>query len=73
MFTTNHSEDPVVIENGTFSWTDESMTLQDINLKVKPGELVAIVGTIGSGKSSILYSILGDLRHHTGIVNTKVR
>jgi len=65
--------DPVVIKNGTFSWTEETTTLHDINFSVKKGELVAVVGTIGSGKTSLLSALLGDLRKEDGaIVNTKV-
>lgn len=34
--------------------SDPKMVLQNINLTVEPGERVAIVGTIGSGKSAML-------------------
>jgi len=61
-----------VIKNGTFSWTDESTTLKDVNFSVKTGELVAVVGTIGSGKTSLLCALLGDLKKQKGTVNTKV-
>jgi len=37
------------------------LTLKDIDLKVKKGEFVCIIGEIGSGKTSILQSIIGDL------------
>lgn len=33
--------------------------LEDISLKVKKGELVAIVGRVGAGKSSLLRALLG--------------
>ncbi|XP_021950748.1 multidrug resistance-associated protein 1 [Folsomia candida] len=70
--THNESEnDPIVIRDGSFSWTDESMTLQDINFNVKKGSLTAIVGTVGSGKTSLLSSLLGDITKHTGTVNIK--
>ncbi|XP_037521954.1 ATP-binding cassette sub-family C member 2 [Rhipicephalus sanguineus] len=35
--------------------------LVDVNLKVRPGSLVAIVGSVGSGKSSLLAAVLGDM------------
>lgn len=41
-----------------------------INLDVKQGELVAIVGTVGSGKSSMLSGILGEMHKFTGSMNT---
>ena len=37
------------------------MTLKAIDLKVKKGEFVCIIGDVGSGKSSLLSSIIGDL------------
>jgi ABC-type cobalamin/Fe3+-siderophores transport system ATPase subunit len=39
------------------------ITLKDINIKVKKGELVCIIGNIGSGKSSLLQTIIGDLMY----------
>lgn len=36
---------------------------------MKPGSLVAIVGSVGSGKSSLLSAILGELRVLGGRVN----
>lgn len=38
-----------------------SFRLKAINLKIKEGALVFIIGKIGSGKSSLLYSILGEM------------
>lgn len=35
--------------------------LKDFNLNVRKGEFVCIIGDVGSGKSSILSSIIGDL------------
>ncbi|XP_014222078.1 multidrug resistance-associated protein 1 isoform X3 [Trichogramma pretiosum] len=66
---------PLVIENGNFTWDSESSeskpTLQNINLKVKQGQLVAIVGTVGSGKSSLISALLGEMDKISGRVNTK--
>ena len=36
-------------------------TLTNINMTVQRGQLVCIVGSVGSGKSSLLASMLGDL------------
>ncbi|XP_050366191.1 ABC transporter C family member 14-like [Argentina anserina] len=60
----------VEVKNGAFSWDDESNeeVLKHINLTVNKGELTAIVGTVGSGKSSLLASILGEMHKLSGKV-----
>ena len=40
---------------------DFDLTLKNINFEVKPGELVAIVGEVGCGKSSLLQAIINCL------------
>lgn len=64
------TEFEVEINNGTFSWDTESKkpTLERIELKVKRGMKVAICGTVGSGKSSLLSSILGEMTKISGAV-----
>ena len=37
------------------------MQLQDIKFEVKEGEFIQIVGEVGSGKSSLLQAIIGEL------------
>ncbi|TYH96058.1 hypothetical protein ES332_A12G152500v1 [Gossypium tomentosum] len=60
----------VEIKNGAFSWDDEKgeQVLKNINLEIKKGELAAIVGTVGSGKSSLLASVLGEMHKISGKV-----
>ncbi|KAF9117765.1 Multidrug resistance-associated protein 1, partial [Mortierella sp. 14UC] len=50
--------------DGEFTWDgdDNGPALQGINLKVKRGEVVAIVGDVGSGKSSFVAALLGQIR-----------
>ena len=40
---------------------DYDLTLKNIDFEVKPGELVAIVGEVGCGKSSLLQAIVNNL------------
>ncbi|XP_049833464.1 multidrug resistance-associated protein 1-like [Schistocerca gregaria] len=66
------AEYPLVMENGTFSWgPDENPVLRKINLHIKQSSLVAVVGTVGSGKSSLISAFLGEMNKITGRVNTK--
>ncbi|CAN6460901.1 unnamed protein product [Victoria cruziana] len=60
----------VEIKNGNFSWEPNSIcrTLSGINLKVEKGMRVAICGTVGSGKSSLLSSVLGEIPKLSGMV-----
>ena len=44
-----------------------------INLLVKPGQLVAIVGQVGAGKSSLLSAMLGEMERVEGKVSVRVR
>lgn len=66
----NYIEHSVFIENCNAKWLDYERedTLQNINLKVRPGELIAVVGQVGSGKSSLLNVILKELRLQEGSI-----
>ncbi|XP_055308510.1 multidrug resistance-associated protein 1-like, partial [Sitodiplosis mosellana] len=61
---------PLSIENGTFSWGNDEPCLKNINLQVKKSNLVAVVGTVGAGKSSIISAFLGEMDRLSGRVNT---
>lgn len=43
-----------------------------INLKIPSGKLVAVVGQVGSGKSSLLSALLGEMDKLSGRVNVHV-
>jgi len=68
MESVNHS---ISIKSAKFSWEENSSepTLSNINLKVKPGEKVAICGEVGSGKSTLLAAILGEVPKIQGSVS----
>lgn len=44
----------VSFEHVWFAYNDASYVLKDINLEIKPGETIALVGATGAGKSSII-------------------
>ncbi|XP_021287483.1 ABC transporter C family member 3-like isoform X1 [Herrania umbratica] len=62
------SDTAIEIIDGNFSWDffSSTATLKDINLKVCHGMRVAVCGTVGSGKSSLLSCILGELPKLSG-------
>lgn len=50
----NLNEASIVIENVTACWTPGIPTLENISFRIIPGTLCAIVGPVGSGKSSLV-------------------
>jgi ATP-binding cassette subfamily B protein len=44
----------VIFKNVSFGYEEEQTVLRDINLEVKPGETIALVGPTGAGKTSIV-------------------
>ncbi|XP_055836235.1 ABC transporter C family member 10-like [Solanum dulcamara] len=53
------------------SWEMNSLkpTLKDINLDIKHGEKVAVCGEVGSGKSTLMSLILGEVPYINGTVD----
>ena len=47
---------------------DKVFQLRDISMSVPRGQLVAVVGAVGSGKSSLLQGLIGEMRMTTGNV-----
>ena len=43
-----------------------------IDISAKPGELVAVVGPVGAGKSSLISAILGEMNKLSGHVALRV-
>nr|XP_006820964.1 PREDICTED: ATP-binding cassette sub-family C member 9-like [Saccoglossus kowalevskii] len=71
--TTSHSvpeNTAVMITKGSYSWdTDNPVAiLSDINLVIPAAKLTMLVGLVGSGKSSILSAILGEMTTLSGRV-----
>ena len=64
------SDVAIEISDGNFSWdvSSENPTLKDISFKVSRGMRVAVCGTVGSGKSSLLSAILGEVPKISGTI-----
>lgn len=52
----------LIVENAVASWVvGAEPTLNDLTFRVEPGSLVAVIGAVGSGKSSLIQALLGEL------------
>ena len=50
--------------------SNEIFTLKNLKMHVQKGDFVALVGRIGSGKSSVLNALIGEMRKTRGEVST---
>lgn len=60
----------VDVQDFTAFWdkTLETPTLQGLSFTARPGELLAVIGPVGAGKSSLLSAVLGELPPSQGLV-----
>ena len=47
-------EGDIIFQNVSFSYNDEKVSLNNINLTIKQGETIALVGSTGSGKTTLV-------------------
>ncbi|CAF4534461.1 unnamed protein product [Rotaria magnacalcarata] len=60
------------MENSSFRWSnlvDDPIILKNINMQIEHGSLIAFVGMVESGKSSILAALLGEINKVHGHVS----
>ena len=62
----NKLEHSIRLENVSFSYDQEKIILQDINLKLEKGKSYAIVGGSGSGKSTLLNLLMAANSNYSG-------
>lgn len=53
---------------GLNGWYGASHVLHGVSFAVEPGEIVALVGRNGAGKTSIIRSIMGLMPRTTGVI-----
>ena len=58
----NHENNDVIsISNGNFYYNNHNYILKNINFSIKKGELVMIIGQIGSGKTTLFNALLNNI------------
>lgn len=66
-------DEAVRIRDATFTWDKSRRCLESINFSANKGELSCVVGRVGSGKSSLLQAVLGDVWKISGEVVVRGR
>uniref|UniRef100_A0A8D2ADU8 ABC-type glutathione-S-conjugate transporter n=1 Tax=Sus scrofa TaxID=9823 RepID=A0A8D2ADU8_PIG len=62
----------ITVNNGTFTWAqDMPPALHSLDIQVPKGALVAVVGPVGCGKSSLVSALLGEMEKLEGKVYMK--
>jgi len=56
------------IKNVSFGYTKKKLLFENFSLRLKQGELKAIVGESGAGKSTLFELILGNLKPQNGTI-----
>ena len=57
------------LQDVTFSYNGVQDVLKNINMNVEPGQMIAIVGHTGSGKSTIINLLMRFYEYHQGNIN----
>lgn len=65
---TNFGQPLVKVENLSYSYSDENQTLEDIDIEIREGEIHALIGHSGAGKTTIVKHIAGLLSPSKGKV-----
>lgn len=65
----------IQVRDANFSWSASGadLSLRNVKLEVRRGEKVAVCGPVGSGKSSLLYALLGEIPRVSGSVSDSNR
>jgi ATP-binding cassette subfamily B protein len=59
----------VKLDQVWFAYNDEDWVLRGVSLETKPGEMLAIVGSTGSGKTSIINLLSRSYEYNKGIIS----
>lgn len=65
----NNEQGIIIMRDTSFSWGDSNTCLSSLNIDIKVGQLVGIVGPVGAGKSSLFAAILGEMNKTNGDMN----
>jgi ABC-type multidrug transport system fused ATPase/permease subunit len=64
---------PVVITDGNLGWEADKFALRDVNTRLSKSSLTMVVGPVGSGKSTLCKTLLGEIPFSQGSVVLSTR
>ncbi|KAI5710558.1 hypothetical protein M8J75_009674 [Diaphorina citri] len=62
------SNEMVIILNATFTWHTPHFIMSHISASIPRGQLTGVCGPVGSGKSSLLMAICGEIDKQSGVL-----
>jgi ABC-type transport system involved in cytochrome bd biosynthesis fused ATPase/permease subunit len=65
----NKGKTSIQTKDETSQQAEKIFSMSDINFEIPRGQLIAIVGTVGSGKTSLLQGLIGEMRRTSGKVS----
>ncbi|KAF9584556.1 hypothetical protein BGW38_006031, partial [Lunasporangiospora selenospora] len=62
----------IIAKDATYSWSkDSSPVVSDVNIALKEDALLSVIGRVGSGKSSLIAALCGDLERVSGEIRIR--
>jgi ABC transport system ATP-binding/permease protein len=72
--TDSNSGDQVIqTKNLSYAWDPEQPVIKNLNLRIRRGERIGIIGANGSGKTTLLNLLCGRLKPSSGMIKTGTR
>ena len=59
----------IKIDNASYSWqfeNDQKLALENISFQLKRGQLLAVIGSVGCGKTTLLHSVMEETTRTCG-------
>lgn len=67
------TQEALVLKDCSFGWTHGDNVLKDLNLTVCHGQITMVIGSVGSGKSTLIKSILSETHLSQGFLYLRTK
>ncbi|KAI5267437.1 putative multidrug resistance protein [Aureobasidium subglaciale] len=69
--TTSSGDAPITFDECSFGYSSNTSALKDLSSTIRSGTVTMIVGPVGSGKTSLLLGLLGEIQNLKGFVRIR--